>query len=681
MYGYRSSENGLMANLNSISSSLSSIDTIGRRNNNNSNKASIDNLISNPLRSHSAASRNLLWRSNNNKEYRYATTASIRNGSRCQGSEIYYSGRKSITNFCPTSEAALQFLLVPLLLLTITRQIFDFLGQIWLQILVNFFTIHIIIAALFGIRQKRLSYLVVFVIWTIFNTIWNLLVVFIHSKIREVNISEDALSLFTGSTSWWQSHGPGCLPYNISSIQPSISIIKPNIITGCKLDYHLVEATQAALHASLSFTSLLICCCVVSIIRRSPSYFIKKSPKSDKIYMLNNLTNERSRVNHDPYPSHTSSRLGAHTGSLRRPGNKTSSRSSQHSMASNRSARRKRQQSTGGTSPAPRGSTSSAQRSQKYGSLSSRRSHRRDARGGDISSLTYGTTSAKTTSTQRTRLSSLSSADYLPSYQPPHSSSANLLSSYGEISSIDSYNNNSSNRNGKFRKKTHGNTNPTYTGSRSSINSQSVAANNYDDLSYIYGNNQARTNESVYGASSNATDQSRQRQPQMGHKSRIQRNDYSMRDQPSGTAPEEIQVETYQTRKPSYQLNGGGTITRVKAPMTNGNSFQSFSASNQQNLNRLKLKEPIEINNNDSASNYQEHFDVSDQPNVGSSYNTNSNLRSFENRSRSNTNGSLGISTMTSHQASSQQIYTNHDGARHLIYSNHPPNGNSETPM
>lgn len=733
MYGYRQHESALMTNLNSISSSLSSIDTVGRRTNNG--KASVDNLIGGgPRSNHSIASTSLLWRnthnnSNKNGHNRYnnnnnnnltGTLSSTRGGggggggSRYQGSEIYYSGNASrargccrkFGNNCINSEIALNFILVPLLLLTITRQVFDFLGQIWLQILINFFTIILIIVALFGIRQHRISYLSLFALWSLFNTTWNIIVICIHTKIRDVGLNEDVLSFYTGTTSWWHSNGPGCLPYNISSIQPSINILKP--ITGCRIDYHLIESAQAALHALLSLISALICCFVMSNVRKNPAYSLKGQPNADKLYRLNNLVNDRSKVNQNPFPSNGTSRHGPHSASLRRAPNKTSSRSSRHSVSSMRSSRQRNRQSIGeGTLPTPRGSTSSMSRSQKYGSLSSRRNTINNKksidRRSDISSLTYGTTSGVDRgagTSQRTRLSSLSSADYLPSYQPPHSSSANLLSSYGEITSIDSYNNHGGQRGAKNRQTSiksmsKGATNPTYNGSRSSIcshnpntnpNGNNLNNNNYDDLSYIYGNSNARTSESLYGpASSTATTDNirhhNQQIYQQGRTNSIGRrtNGFKPRDQQQqqqqNGIPQQIQAETYQTE--TYQ--NGDTMTKAKMSITNGSgivgSFHSFSIANQHaaengRSNELENRNTMEINNNNNQFNYQDQiYDKTPHTNdVFASGN------SLDNRSRA-MDGSTNHTTVNQHQ-----IYASRS-SRHPIYSNHTANGNSETPI
>lgn len=663
-----------MTNLNSISSSLSSIDTIGMRNN---TKASADNLIA--PRNHSVASTSLLW--NGAKDDRYSNAAAIRNGARYTTSEIYYNGGRSLGSCCFNSETALSFTLVPLLLLTITRQVFDFLGQIWLQILINFFTIILIIVALFGIRQRRISYLALYTLWALFNTVWNLIVICIHTRIRDVGITEDALSFRAGATSWWHSNGPGCPPYNIASIQP-INILQPNIISGCRMDYRMIESSQAAVHALLSLVTSLICCCLLSNLRLGHSSQTKQQQKSDKLFRLHNLMNDRSKVNRDPFPDRTS-RFGSNTASLRRAPNKTSSRSSQHSVSSMRSARRRNRQSVDGNNlVTPRGSTSSNQRSQRYGSVSSRRSNKKERRS-DISSLTYGTTGDRGASvSRRTRLSSLSSVDYLPSYQPPHSSNANLLNSYGEISSIDSYNNHSGHRSAKNRQASiksisRGNSNPTYTGSRSSVCSNNTNANNYDDLSYIYGNNSVKNSESVYGAS-NGVAGSRQRQKvyQLGKTNSSGRvNNLRGRDQ-QATLPQKIQAETYQLdHTDGHQQNGNDTI--VKSKLTNG-SFHSFSVANQQapTTSRALINDErslTEVNNNHLTSLYQsDNIDKSNHANGKLMPPTNALL---ENRYRTTDNP-------VNAAADQSQIYANNQrNSRYPIYLNHKPNGNSETPI
>lgn len=601
MYGYHSSnQNGLMTNLDSISSSLSSIDTIGQRRAGAKVASSADNLIT-PV-SHSMASNSLLWRAPKGDRSIYSGSQTTRAGSvsgRCNGSEIYYSGETTNLNMpsdvvqqyykrrkpcccyccCLHFDNTLDCILVPLLSLTILRQVFDFMGQIWLQILVNFFTIIFIIVALFGVRQHKISYLLVFLAWSLFNTTWNTLVFCIHSKVRDVGIPEDVLSLYTGTYSWWRWNGPGCLPTGITSLHTSsVSMLnQSNALIGCRIDYHLIEAVQALIHGVLSFVAVLVCSCLMTSIRHNPAYyknFINNSSKVDKAFRLNNLTLKGPKIGQDPYPSHSNAgRLLSASNSLRRAPNKASSRSSQHSMSLIRSHRRRPSSSlnnnrrpqieNGISQQTPRGSTSSTTRSQKYGSISSRRSASRRERRSDISSLTYGTTSqdrAGVSGSKRERLSSLSSVDYLPSYQPPHSSSANLLSSYGEISSTDSYTNQSNadhkrsskNRQISVKSVARGNMNPTYSGSRSSICTRNTNGNNYDDISFIYGNGHMNVN----GSNSTQTFEANR-----SHRNNL---DNSVKQSTGGNSQ---QAQIYGT-----QRNGRHPIYLNHEGVTNGNS-------------------------------------------------------------------------------------------------------------
>lgn len=645
-----------MTNLNSISSSISSIDTVGRRT--ATTRASVDNLI-NPRNQ----STNLLWRTN--KDDRYSTTGNVKNGSiRNPGSEIYYSGDK--IRSCLNPESAFDLILVPFLLLTILRQVLDFLGQIWLQILINFLTIIITIVALFGIRQHRVLYLDIFSVWALFNTLWNISVFCIHSKYRDVGITEDTLALHTGTTSWWQANGPGCLPYNISSIKPPAGMIQPSIVTGCRLDYHLIESTQAILHACTSLAGLIVTCCVRFKQSRNLARKLQKEQRSDKIYRLNNLVKDRTRVNQDPFPVHKATRSTiSHSASLRRASNKASSRSSQHSVSSLRSRKRHRL-SVDGTLPTPRGSTSSAQRSQKYGSLSSRRSNKRERRS-DISSLTYGVTGEKSNPTQRAPLSSLSSTEYLPSYQPPHSSSANLLSSYGELSSIDSYNNQTTNpkqRQTSIKTVPRGNTNPTYNGSRSSVCSQNTTAHNYDDLSHLYGNNGSNSNtiitsdkvhESTYSSRAIADDI---------RTSQSVRNGYNVKNhqvRPGSQA----QNGTVDIRAETYMPISNGVLnedrqTKSKGSVITNGSFQSFTAVRVQQNEFKNLHD-----NNTNIYTKRSYPNVIDPQNGQSSNSSETRSRLFNN-------------------PASQFIFSNGDASsRFPIYSNqlHANNNNSETPI
>lgn len=99
MYGYRRSlENGFMINLNSISSSFSSIDTVGQRDS-SLGKSSVDYLIGQHKLVSALASA--LYRSSSEDE-RYSVTTGARNaGARHRASNIYFGGRGHARTCCP----------------------------------------------------------------------------------------------------------------------------------------------------------------------------------------------------------------------------------------------------------------------------------------------------------------------------------------------------------------------------------------------------------------------------------------------------------------------------------------------------------------------------------------------------------------------------------------------------
>ena len=63
----------------------------------------------------------------------------------------------------------LSALLVLQLISTFERQIFDFLGYMWMPILGNFFNLVFVIFGLFGLYQYRIKYLLTYSIWTLGN--------------------------------------------------------------------------------------------------------------------------------------------------------------------------------------------------------------------------------------------------------------------------------------------------------------------------------------------------------------------------------------------------------------------------------------------------------------------------------------------------------------------------------
>ena len=59
---------------------------------------------------------------------------------------------------------------------TAERQIFDFLGYMWLPMLLNFVNIIIAILGIFGNYQYHTTYLLIYLIWTFFWVGWNIFI-------------------------------------------------------------------------------------------------------------------------------------------------------------------------------------------------------------------------------------------------------------------------------------------------------------------------------------------------------------------------------------------------------------------------------------------------------------------------------------------------------------------------
>ena len=62
------------------------------------------------------------------------------------------------------------------LLSLVERQIFDFLGYMWLPMLANFFNTIIAILGIFGNYQYHTAYLLIYEIWTLFWMGWNVFI-------------------------------------------------------------------------------------------------------------------------------------------------------------------------------------------------------------------------------------------------------------------------------------------------------------------------------------------------------------------------------------------------------------------------------------------------------------------------------------------------------------------------
>ena len=137
---------------------------------------------------------------------------------------------------------------------TFERQVFDFLGFMWVPILANFLHSIFVILGIFGVYQYRLNYLVSYLCWTLIWSVWNSFVVCLYLEVGQLDLDDDILSFGTGSFSWWIVNGFGCNPEYFpdnSTLELDESRlylpVRPTKVTGCMIQYQYVEVTHACI--------------------------------------------------------------------------------------------------------------------------------------------------------------------------------------------------------------------------------------------------------------------------------------------------------------------------------------------------------------------------------------------------------------------------------------------------
>jgi hypothetical protein len=69
------------------------------------------------------------------------------------------------------------------LISTLERQIFDFLGYMWVPILANFVHSIVVILGLFGAYQYRLNYLIAYLVWSLVWVAWNSFIICFYLQV------------------------------------------------------------------------------------------------------------------------------------------------------------------------------------------------------------------------------------------------------------------------------------------------------------------------------------------------------------------------------------------------------------------------------------------------------------------------------------------------------------------
>ncbi|KAF7991694.1 hypothetical protein HCN44_010495 [Aphidius gifuensis] len=141
------------------------------------------------------------------------------------------------------------------LITTIERQVFDFLGFMWLPILFNFFNIIFIILGFFGAFQYRPKYLITYCLWDVLWLGWNIFLICFYLEVGGLNKMSDILNFGTGSFSWWQENGPGCnAAYDVT--EPGF-LVRPTNVTNCVLNYEVIEIIHASTQCILVLMAII----------------------------------------------------------------------------------------------------------------------------------------------------------------------------------------------------------------------------------------------------------------------------------------------------------------------------------------------------------------------------------------------------------------------------------------
>jgi hypothetical protein len=193
------------------------------------------------------------------------------------------------------------------LLTSIERQVFDFLGYMWLPILGNFLNIIFVIFCIFGVNQRRPNYVYTYSVWSLIWMAWNLFVTCYYMEVGMLDRKGDVLSLGTNSFSWWLANGYGCRPVYYHNISNELIIdsmerniyhpLRPGQVTGCLLDYQFVEIIHAGVQLVLALvgmsSSIYLIYLFVTDEKRS------QTPQKALYSMEVSLINETSNLGHD----------------------------------------------------------------------------------------------------------------------------------------------------------------------------------------------------------------------------------------------------------------------------------------------------------------------------------------------------------------------------------------------
>ena len=170
-------------------------------------------------------------------------------------------GRNSCTNSRCSSRSFLLLICTLQLISSLIRQVIDFLAQMWLPILFNFFATIFTLVGLFGVYYVRPTHLSLYILFQMISLSWNSFVIAFYLEIPPLNRNSEIMNLGTGSRSFWELHGPRCQPeYNVTfdDVIPYDPWFQPITVHNCLIPFYVIEAAQAAIQIIISLIAFAI---------------------------------------------------------------------------------------------------------------------------------------------------------------------------------------------------------------------------------------------------------------------------------------------------------------------------------------------------------------------------------------------------------------------------------------
>ncbi|XP_037926881.1 sodium/potassium-transporting ATPase subunit beta-1-interacting protein isoform X1 [Hermetia illucens] len=145
------------------------------------------------------------------------------------------------------------------LITIVERQVFDFLGYMWAPIIANFFHIIFVIFGFYGAYHFRAKYIVAYLIWNFIWIGWNVFLICFYLDVGVLDKDSDILNLGTGSVSWFEVNGYGCIPtYPTNITNEDLSRpVRPEQVDSCLIDYPIVEVIHSGIQCILAVLAIL----------------------------------------------------------------------------------------------------------------------------------------------------------------------------------------------------------------------------------------------------------------------------------------------------------------------------------------------------------------------------------------------------------------------------------------